>query len=144
MKPSIRAIIWNDFPALACALGIPIVWVIWVAWPIFKHHDPVAFSFFIPFAAIISLVLGALLFWRVKRVFYLFAHGIEVPGQVTWLHIVRDRGRLEFQFELNGRLVQSWVPVHKSKRVMSFVVGQSVRVLLHPVTFSPVVKDMYL
>lgn len=144
MKPSVRAIIWNDFPALACALGIPIAWAVFVALPIFKYNDPNDLLFFVPFAAIVSLVLGGLLFWRIRRVFYLFAHGIEVPGEITWLHIVSDRGRLEFQFDLNGSLVQSWVPVHKSKRVMSFVVGQPVRVLLHPVTFSPVVKDMYV
>ncbi len=144
MKPSVRAIIWNDWPALAGAVGIPIVWAIFMALPILKYQDQDAFSFFVPFAAIVSLALGGLLLWRVKRIIYLFEHGIEVPGQVAWLQIVRDRGRLEFQYEFNGELIQAWVPVHKSKRVMSFTVGQAVRVLLHPITSTAIVKDLYV
>lgn len=144
MKPSVRAIIWNDWPALACAVGIPVVWVVFTAFPVLKRQDPNEFSFYVSLATVVSLALGLVLFWRAKRIFNLFAHGTEVAGQITWVQIVRDRGRLEFRYEINERPTNGWTAVHKSRRVMSFAIGQPVRVLVHPDTSTAIVKDLYV
>ncbi|QSI76654.1 hypothetical protein [Niveibacterium microcysteis] len=144
MKPSVRAIIWNDWPALACALGIPVVWVIFTAFPVLKRLDPSEVSFYVALATVISATLAVILIWRAKRIFNLFAHGTEVAGQITWVQIVRDRGRLEFQFEMNGKPMNGWTAVHKSKRVMSLAIGQPVRVLVQPSTSTAIVKDLYV
>jgi len=144
MKPSVRKIIWTDWPALACALGIPIVWLVSMVFPVLTHQGRSEFSFFVPFATVVSLVLGAILFWRIRRIFHLFAHGTEVAGRITWVQIVRDRGRLEFQYEGNEKLLRGWPPIHRSKHVMSFDVGQPVTVLVHPATCAAIVKDLYV
>jgi hypothetical protein len=48
------------------------------------------------------------------------------------VRIVRDRGRLEFVYELNGQAVKSWTPIHKSKRVLELRPLQEVDVLVDP------------
>jgi hypothetical protein len=125
MKYSIVKIIKNDWPSLAAAVGIPIVWGIHVIFPLIirkSHGLPVLFP------AVVTLLLLSLLYWRISRIARLFASGNTVTGKVTGLYIVKDRGRLEFSFEHNGTAISSWIPVHQTKQVLSFTDGTPVTV----------------
>ena len=126
---SIRKFIWNDFPALGVAIGIPIVWIIYLAFPfIEKGNEPLPTA--LPIAATV-MFLGILI-WRFRRLARLFSNGRHARGQITRISIFRDRGRLEFVFDYNGSTVASWMPVHKSRAVAALTPGDAVDILFDP------------
>ncbi len=122
---SYRRIVAHDWLVLFGALGIPIIWIINIAFPYLREgavHTP-------EIAAVITLACGLLIGWRIWRIHYLFSHGIEAAGVVTRLKIVRDRGRLEYTFTANKRTIHAWFPVHKTKRVLQLDRGAAITVL---------------
>lgn len=143
MKPFVPAILWNDWPALASWIGVPVTWSLYGAGLFLKGEQQVA-HFFVP-AIGATLVCVALAAWRIKRVHALFASGIDVAGQITCLWIVRDRGRLEFRYRVGEAQFECWTPVHKTARVLAFSEGQAVRVLLDPANpRHAIVRDLYV
>ncbi|MEW6372903.1 MAG: hypothetical protein AB1584_18385 [Pseudomonadota bacterium] len=143
MKPSLPAILWNDWPALASWIGVPVTWVLYGVGLFLKGEQQVV-HFFVP-AIAATLVCVALAAWRIGRVYALFASGIDVAGQITCLWIVRDRGRLEFGSRVGEAEFESWTPVHKTARVLAFLEGQAVRVLLDPANPQhAIIRDLYV
>ena len=141
MKYSLRKVISTDWPALAATLGIPIIWAIHLGFPYLR---PTALPLSIWFPAVISAGLIAWLVWRISRIARLFAHGQVTSGQVTHLSIAKDRGRLEFAFKYQGKLISTWTPIHKTKAVLSLAPGAIVEVLFdtsHPTR--AIVKHLY-
>jgi hypothetical protein len=131
MKPSLRAIVWNDWPALACAMGIPIFAAICLAYP-YVVGKPALAPFFASLSVVATLVLGAILCWRIVRVYSLFARGFVVPGNIHGVALAKDRGRVDFGYVVNGQPVYGWTPVHKTRRVLSLAAGQPVHLLVDP------------
>ena len=141
MKYSLRKTISTDWPALAASWGIPIIWAIHFGFPYLR---PTALPLSLWFPTSISVALITWLVWRISRVARLFAHGRLASGQVTRLSIVKDRGRLEFTFEHQGKLICTWTPIHKTKAVLSLAPGAIVEVLFdtsHPTR--AIVKHLY-
>lgn len=131
MKPSIRAILWNDWPALACWIGVPIVWAVAFSFPLF-HRNTAVLGEFIGFATVATVLLLGCLSWRLYRVFRLFKQAVVVPGSVISVSIAKDRGRLDYSYSYLDESFYSWCPVHKTARVLSFSCGQEIRVLIDP------------
>lgn len=97
------------------------------------------------FAIVVTALLLAVLVWRVSRVYALFAKGVELPATITSIYLVRDRGRLEFAYQAEGFAASSWIPVHRTKRVLGFEVGQPVRALVDPSNPNhAIVKELFL
>lgn len=131
MKPSIRAILWNDWPALACWIGVPIVWVVAFSFPLFHRNAPDLDGLVVFSVIAMALLLGCLS-WRLYRVFRLFKWAVVVPGSVISVSIAKDRGRLDYAYSYRDESFYSWCPVHKTARVLSFSRGQEIRVLIDP------------
>ncbi len=129
MNYSVGKIIANDWPSLASAVGIPIIWGIYYAFPYIR---PGAALISILLPILISAALALVLAGRVRRVARLFSSGILTRAVVTDLRIERDRGRLEFAFEHGGRRISSWMPVHKTAAVMALIPGTAIEVLCDP------------
>lgn len=141
MKYSLRKVISTDWPTLAATLGIPIIWAMHFG---FLYLRPTVLPLPIWFPVAISAGLIAWLVWRIRRVARLFAHGQVISGRVTYLSIAKDRGRLEFAFEYQGKLISTWTPVHKTKAVLALAPGAMVEVLFdtsHPTR--AIVKHLY-
>ncbi len=130
MKASLRAILWNDWPALAFWLGIPIMWVIYFAFPMINGSKPLSGSYAVFLPVVSTALLVGLLAWRVLRVRALFERGVEVPGEIRGVLIARDRGRLEYTYQWGEETLVAWSPVHKTERVLGFSFRQPVRVLV--------------
>lgn len=134
-------VVWNDWPALAGAVALPIIWVLYVGFPYLKP-DALAIPLMMPWAA--SLGCCALIAWRLQRVHELFKYGELADGRVTALRLVKDRGRLEFEFDVDGVPVRCWTPVHKTRQVLRLRPGMRV-----PILFAPnrpgraIVKSLY-
>jgi hypothetical protein len=121
--------IWVDWPALGASVGIPIFWAIALIFP----HLPTSRGQVPTFLTVaITVGLAAIIAWRLGRIARLFSVGRSAPGAVTDLQIAKDRGRLMFVFQHEGKSVHSWTPVHKSKAVMALQPGQAVDVLFDP------------
>lgn len=141
MKYSLSKVLTTDWPTLAASLGIPIIWGIHFG---FTYLRPTEFQLSLWLPASISVVLCIWLVWRISRVARLFAHGQLAVGQVTRLSLAKDRGRLEFAFEYQGKPISTWMPIHKTKAVLSLVPGSVVEVLFdasHPTR--AIVKHLY-
>lgn len=126
MKYSLRKVLSTDWPALAASVGIPIIWVIHFAFP---HLQKSALPLSLWFPVSISGALIVWLFWRIGRVAKLFAHGQLAVGRITHLRLAKDRGRLEFEFEYQGKPISTWSPIHQTKAVLSLTPGTVVEVL---------------
>jgi hypothetical protein len=101
-------------------------WIIHFAIP-YLQRNVVPFPLW--FSVSLSVALVAVLSWRIRRVGWLFSHGVQTVGVITNLRIAKDRGRLAFVFDCNGRRVYAWMPIHKTKAVMALVPGDQVDVL---------------
>lgn len=129
MSFSLRKVVWNDWPALATAIAVPMTWMVQFGF-LYLQRKATPLPLWLP--ACLSVVLIALLSWRIGRVRWLFVHGVPVVGAVTGLWIAKDRGRLEFVFEVGGERVRSWMPIHKTKAVLSLSQGDRVDLLVDP------------
>ena len=141
MKYSLSKVLSTDWPALAASFGIPIIWAIHFVFP---HLRQAAFPLPLWLPAGISAALIIWLVWRISRIARLFAHGQLATGQVTDLILAKDRGRLEFAFEYQGKRVSTWIPIHQTKAVLSLTPGTTVEVLFdknHPAR--AIVKHLY-
>lgn len=78
----------------------------------------------------ISMIAGGFLSWRIVRIYRLFVSGQIVRGWILSLRIIRDRGRLEFAYEIGGRSYAAWTPVHRTKQVLSLRQGDEVEILV--------------
>lgn len=141
MKYSFRKVLSTDWPALAASFGIPIIWAIYFVFP---HLQKSALPPSLWFPASVSAALIIWLVWRIRRVARLFTHGQLATGQVTSLLLAKDRGRIEFAFEYQGKRVSTWMPIHQTKAVLSLAPGATVEVLFdkdHPAR--AIVKHLY-
>jgi hypothetical protein len=141
MRYSLRRIVWNDWPALASLMAIPIAWAIHFVFPLVQRRaEPL--PLWLPLVA--SIALLAVLVWRIRRIDWFFSSGIPIAGVITDLLIARDRGRLEFEFEVAGERVASWMPIHKTKSVLSLSPGDRVDLLFDESRPTrAIVKDLY-
>ncbi len=121
MTPSLRKIIWNDWPALFCVLSVFIIWIVRYAFPPAWKLPALPWAI----SGVALLALG----WRVLRVKKFFSLGAAAEGSVEAVRIVKDRGRLEYSYEVEGRKIVAWCPVHKSKQILGIRVGQKITVL---------------
>jgi len=129
MRFSVRNVVWNDWPALATVIAVAMTWIIHFGLP-YLQRRAAPLPMWLPGG--LSVVLVALLAWRIGRVRWLFAHGASAVGVVTDLWIAKDRGRLEFVFEIDGERVRSWMPIHRTKAVLSLSPGDRVDLLFDP------------
>lgn len=135
-------IMWNDWPALASWVAIPITWAIHFGFP-YLQRGAAALPLALPVG--VSVVLVTVLLWRIKRVADLFARGVAVSGTITDLLIAKDRGRLAFEFEARGTRVRTWMPIHKTRDVLSLARGDRVDVLYDANTPRlAIVKSLFL
>jgi hypothetical protein len=143
MKPSLRAILWNDWPSLASWIGVLLTWALCYGHRLLGRASDDLLNLWLPIAA--TFVLFSVLAWRIWRIYSLFASGIEVPGQITQIWITRDRGRLEFGYRIDGQASISWAPIHKTSRVLGFSEGQAIHVLVRAAAPSQaIVKELYI
>ena len=119
-------VIWNDWPALALSVSVPVTWAIHWGFP-FLSRGSGPLPIWFPICA--TVICTTMLLWRISRMHWFFTHGKVTEGVITDVRIVKDRGRLEFAFEFEGVLVRAWMPVHKSKEVQAFAPGDQVELL---------------
>lgn len=132
MLPSVLRIVTTDWPALAAAIGMPMILVISALYPRAFPSARSPWGLLLEFGLPVALACACLLAWRCKRVLDLFRFGALAAGEITSVQFSKDRGRIGFRYDLNGVKYQSWQPVHQTKRVLELEIGQQVQVLFDP------------
>jgi hypothetical protein len=140
LQPKLGRIVWSDFFSLLLVVGPIASWAIYVAtaFGLVFHsrysgsevtgRDPAVL-----FVALgITLVCVPLLVLRIRRVKMLFANGRVVPAEITAVNFVRDRGRVDYRFSLDGMERTGWSALHKNARTTSLSVGQRVDLVVDP------------
>src|SRR3989338_9785893 len=92
--------------------------------------EPVNPLFFLLILVITLCIFVPIFIIRVKRVASVFKEGIETQGKIIYLHLFRDRGRIEYEYEIKGNKYRSGHAVHRSKFVNSLSVGQIVPIVV--------------
>jgi len=132
MKPRISRVVWTDWPALFSAVAIPIIWLICILFPFMRRGVQPLAPHLLILATSISILAALALGWRIVRIQRLFRHGHSTTGRITRIQTAKDRGRVEFSFELSGRSFDSWTPVHKNRQVLALRENQEVEILVDP------------
>jgi hypothetical protein len=132
MTPRLPAIVSTDWPALLCAMSLPVIWLISAQLPFVSRDDGVGATEAVAVALVASLVAGGLLLWRIVRVYRLFSRGRLVRARITRLEVTHDRARLELAYDFGGAAVTSWTQVYNNRRAQALAVNQDVDVLVDP------------
>ena len=111
-------------------MSVPGIWVIGFLFPLVRAGSQFGQFEMLAIALPISLLAAGCFLWRVRRVQLLFSRGVLVRGCITRISLARDRGRIEFTYEFDGREFQSWMPVHQSSDVLALRESQPVELLV--------------
>jgi hypothetical protein len=125
VKPTLWRIIDADHASMLSAIA-PVVFAgmaIGSHW--FPEYDP---AFFLKLAAVATPLCLAVLTTRVRAVRRVFREGEPTRATVTNITKYRDRGRIEYAFELGGKVVETGHAVHFNRAVKDLQVGQRVTV----------------
>lgn len=80
-----------------------------------------------------GLVLGLpILVYRIRSISRLFERAIEVPGRVSKVWFVKDRGRVEYTYSFRGQEFSSGKAVMKNRRTSDLQSGAGVVVIVDP------------
>lgn len=86
-----------------------------------------------------------LLFFRIKSIQNHFKNGLEVIGEIVFVELWKDRGRVEYEYEIDGKKYRSGNALHRNKFVNSLKKGQKINVIVSKENFKKaLIKDMYL
>ena len=138
-EPRVQRIVASDLLAMLSALLPVVMWGLYVATAFgveFRSRsgtwvggrDPL----FLNLALVATLIGGAVLVVRIRRVQALFAGGIQATGEVTSVEFIKDRGRVEYKFRFRNREVQTGAAVAKTAATSGLRVGQSVNLVVDP------------
>jgi hypothetical protein len=135
--PSVRRILWTDYPAFI-ATAIPIVaWIVCLAWAIdWRGDGPVLLPAWIPVylaAAAICTVAGVgVVIWRIWLFHRLFRLGTQVRGKISVFKLRNDRGRVEYTYIFNRKEYNSGAHLHRNRQTKALRVGDAVTLMIDP------------
>lgn len=153
--PTIFRIIQSDYAALLAALFPVMCWGLYLALMVFgalpgRHGRGTITAaeggpFFLGLA-IVALVIGLpLLIWRIRFVQNVFARGVEVEGKIVDVSFYRDRGRVRYAYEYQGRTYERGNAVSGNKRTRALAPGAKVAVAVDPLRPKRAfIRDLYL
>jgi hypothetical protein len=143
MKARIKTIVWNDWPSLITMVLIPINWLLYILHPyLFEaQRDMTVLLLSISLTAFCIVIL----FWRTTKIVNLFKSNNKATGVIEHISFVKDRGRIEYSFSVNGNTIRTWSPVHKSKRVLNMKKGMHVTIFFNPAKPSnSIIGELYV
>jgi hypothetical protein len=141
-RPSLIRIVQVDYLA---SLGVIAPVVIWSMALLFLWLDPEAAAFFRILAPLVTVMGLAVLFWRVQAIRSVFNDGDEVPGVISSIGFLRDRGRVEYVYTYQGRKLLVGNAVQANRHTRALAQGQAVTVLVDRLNPKQAfVRELYL
>ena len=143
-QPSFLKIIWTDYLSFITTI-IPVM--IWVFYLIMQFLDKVDLmgSYTLVILSILSVISLGILFLRVSHFFSVFTYGYEVNAVITAVSFYRDRGRVEYAYELQTQKYVSGNSIMKTMATRKLVVGDGVIVVVNrDQPKEAYIRDLYL
>lgn len=140
---SVKRTILNDYAAFLLAITGPIFLVLSIAGGVFGFLPEVKRPGSIPVTpetalvgGVVSLALTAVLFYflfrRIARIRRIIQTGNRVEGGITDVTFIKDRGRVNFRYVLNGQVLEGGAPVMKNATTLQLIPGTVVELALDP------------
>jgi hypothetical protein len=139
-----RIIILNDYAAFIMAITGPMALVVSACALLFGliprvrnrgGHDEVPFELSVGLF-VASVILTAILFFflsrRLARIKRIFAEGTRTKAKVVEVRFDKDRGRIEFEYPIDGQIHRTGNAIMKNKKTSSFALGDEIEVALDP------------
>lgn len=155
MKVSLIKIIKSDYIALASLIAPIVSIILYVDAKYFgvlqqylrsgEMKEPLGSLLFLGIFIASILIFVPVLYFRIKNIQTHFQNGIEVKGQIVYVNLWKDRGRIEYIYEINGETYKAGTAVHRSKFVDSLTEGQVVDIIVSAKNpKKALIKDMYV
>jgi hypothetical protein len=88
---------------------------------------------FFLYGAILLAFVGVIVFWRrYTSIDRAFTRGTERPGVVVFVRQFKDRGRVEYEYEVEGQKYRAGNAIHLTKAARQLKEGDSVSVFVDP------------
>lgn len=88
-----------------------------------KDFTPGDAGIFFVIAIIAAVVFIPLLLWRMNQMQDHFENGIEVVGKIVYLKLWKDRGKIRYTYEVDGKQYISGQGVHRNRLINSLSQG---------------------
>jgi hypothetical protein len=134
-------ILRSDAAAATGAAVLALVWVLLVV-AMALGRVPTDLSEFLSFSRedpwpLVLTVAGTLgggltCWWRVARIRKVFARGVVIQGRVEAAHFHRGRGRLYYEYWVEGHRHNSWAPLRGTREARGFEPGDEVDLVVLP------------
>jgi len=131
---SIRKIILNDYAAFLMTVGGPVMLALSAFTALFgfiprlrrrggRVVDPELAQIFCVVAVILTVILLVQLARRIARTKAILVSGPRVKAKVLEIAFIKDRGRVEFEYTLDGRQYTTGTAIMKNKRTTAIHPG---------------------
>jgi ABC-type uncharacterized transport system permease subunit len=142
-QPATSRILKNDYPSLLCLMAIGITWLGAIAGGVFgalpKRHgggmlevNSTVLLVLIAIAAVATVLLGWLSSRRIADIRRVVSSGREVIGRIDTVWFVKDRGRVEYSYELDGKTYQSGNAIWKNSETLTLRDGDQIDLIVDP------------
>ena len=119
-------ILKNDFPSLLMLIFIGVMWVLAIAGGVFgflpKRHgggvievDSTMMIIMIVIAGVVTILFGWLASKRIGNIKRVISSGPEVKGRIQGIGFIKDRGRVEYEYDYNGRSYRAGNAIWKNR-----------------------------
>ena len=128
MNVSLGKIVRNDGVASGAAMFFVINWGMYFILPLIQNEG--SSPLVLPVA--VSILSPCIVAFRFYRATNLFRKGVKTTGCLEQIRIFRGRGRFEYSYQVEGRTIQTGIPVLETKQVRSFSQGDSLFIYFDP------------
>jgi hypothetical protein len=136
-------ILKNDYPSLLMLMFIGLVWVLPIGGGVFRflREDRGGDDFevgsttiivFVVTAVAVTIVFGWLASKRIRSIKRIIRTGSEVEGRIQSIGFVKDRGRVEFEYDYDGRTYQGGSAIWKNRETSQLQDGDEVTLVIDP------------
>lgn len=141
--PSTGRILKNDYSSLLMLMFIGVTWILAIAGGYFGFMpqrrgarlveiDSSMAAIMIVLAVVVTILFGSLASKRISGIKQVFRSGPEVKGRIQDIAFVKDRGRVEYEYEYNGQTYQAGNAIWKNKETRQLQAGDKITVIVDP------------
>ena len=136
-------ILKNDYPSLLMLIFIGVIWALAIAGGVFgllpKHRgggtfevDSTTMIILLLIAVVVTTIFGWLTLKRIGDIKRIISSGPEVNGCVQSISFIKDRGRVEYEYEYNGQSHHAGNAIWKNRETIKIQEGDEVVLIIDP------------
>ena len=134
-NPSIRQILWTDYPAFLAAAAPVVAWIVYLAWaPNWNGSGPILSPGWAPVylaATLLCTAIGlGIVIWRIWLFRRLYRQGAQVRGKISDFRLRNDRGHVEYTFIFEHKEYQAGAHLHRNRQTKSLRKGEAVILII--------------